>query len=319
MHDAISITVPVDPAADRITRARLSLEGLSCGDAFGECFFLTRERAMTLIEGRTAPPGPWVFTDDTLMAISIVDTLRVYGEIVEPQLATHFASLYDPSRGYGAAMRRLLQRIGVRGGEFWREESISLFEGGGSFGNGSAMRVAPLGAYFADDLDRVIEQAERSALVTHAHLEAVAGAIAVAMGAALAWKTRDRADAPSREEFLGRIREAVPASAVRNGIEQALRLQADATVEQAVAALGNGTQVSAADTVPFVLWSVGRSFGSYEEAIWQTVSGFGDCDTTCAMVGGIVVMRTGISGVPAEWMRRREPLPSLSATEAEPS
>lgn len=50
----------------------------------------------------------------------------------------------------------------------WRGEARSLFGGQGSFGNGSAMRVAPLGAYFADDLDMVVEQAERSAVTTHA-------------------------------------------------------------------------------------------------------------------------------------------------------
>src|ERR1700751_2066446 len=55
-----------------------------------------------------------------------------------------------------------------------REEAQALFGGQGSFGNGSAMRVATLRAYFADDLDMVVEQAERSAVTTHCHPEAVA-------------------------------------------------------------------------------------------------------------------------------------------------
>ena len=60
-----------------------------------------------------------------------------------------------------------------------------LFGGEGSFGNGAAMRVAPLGAYFADELDAVVEQASFSAEVTHSHPEGIAGAIAVAVAAAL--------------------------------------------------------------------------------------------------------------------------------------
>jgi len=42
--------------------------------------------------------------------------------------------------------------------------------------------------------------------------------------------------------------------------------------------------------------------------MWQTVSGLGDRDTTCAMVGGIVALSVGQNGLPADWRRRREPL-----------
>ena len=54
-------------------------------------------------------------------------------------------------------------------------------------GNGGAMRAAPLGAYFADDLVLCADAARNSALVTHTHPEGVAGTIAVAMAAAMAW------------------------------------------------------------------------------------------------------------------------------------
>ena len=298
--------MPAEPVSDCIQRAMLSLEGLSCGDAFGECFFaLPFDQARRLMESRTTPRGAWSFTDDTMMAISIVETLKVHGKIEELYLAEHFAELYDPFRGYGAAMHRLL--MNVRGGRRWQEESASLFDGKGSFGNGSAMRVAPLGAYFADDLNLVVEQARRSAIVTHAHREAVAGAIAVAAAAAIAWRTREQ-DAMEWREFIGAVRALVPASQVRDGIDRALLLDAATTAPEAGMKLGNGSQITAMDTVPFVLWSAARFMGNFEEALWQTVSAFGDKDTTCAMVGGIVALRTGIEGIPAEWRQLREPL-----------
>ncbi len=40
-----------------------------------------------------------------------------------------------------------------------------------------------------------------------------------------------------------------------------------------------------------------------------TVSGFGDRDTTCAIVGGVVSLYTGIDGIPPAWRQAREPLP----------
>lgn len=62
----------------------------------------------------------------------------------------------------------------------WKDLSQQLFKGTGSFGNGAAMRITPVGAYFADDLEAVVKQAHLSAQITHSHPEGAAGAIAVA-------------------------------------------------------------------------------------------------------------------------------------------
>lgn len=297
---------------ERLARAMLSLDGLSCGDAFGERFFaLPYAEGRALLDTRTPPGGQWPVTDDTMMAVSIVDTLRLHGRIEEDFLASHFARLYDPGRGYGPATEQLLLRVAA--GHRWQEESASLFNGRGSFGNGSAMRVAPLGAYFADDLGQVIENARRSAIITHAHSEAAAGAVAIAIAAALAWQWREKPFASS--DFLNAVRETVPASEVHDGIAAARRLASDAKVIDAVTALGNGSRGSAMDTVPFVLWCAAGFMNDYEDALWHAVSALGDQDTICAMVGGIVAMYVGEAGVPAKWRTRREPILPLFAQE----
>ena len=81
-------------------------------------------------------------------------------------------------------------------------------------------------------------------------------------------------------------------------------------METAVQRLGNGTAVTAPDTVPFALWCAAARLTSYEEALWATVSGLGDRDTTCAIVGGIVAMYAGVESIPAEWLEHREQIPS---------
>ena len=83
----------------------------------------------------------------------------------------------------------------------------------------------------------------------------------------------------------------------------------NASVEFAVSVLGNGVRVSAQDTVPFALWCAAERLSNYEEALWLTVSGLGDRDTTCAIAGGVVAMYTGIEGIPQQWLKAREPLP----------
>lgn len=292
----------------RLARARASLEGLSVGDAFGERFFLPPGMCATRIEERFLPPPPWLFTDDTQMALSIFSILRQYGTVDQERLADSFAEQYDPSRGYGPAMHQLLRSI--RAGQDWHKAANNQFEGQGSFGNGAAMRIAPLGAFFANDLDAVVEQASRSAVITHTHPEGIAGCIAVALAAAHAWRLSQAAGpAPDRSAFLDLILPLVPTSEVRRKLRQARDIAATTPVDAVAAMLGNGSQVSAQDTVPFALWCAGEQLNNYEEALWLTVSGFGDMDTTCAIVGGVVASYTGVDAIPAAWRQAREPFP----------
>jgi ADP-ribosylglycohydrolase len=301
MGDEMSIS-------DNIQNARLSLEGLSVGDGFGEKFFLHPDVVESLINSRALPGEPWYYTDDTQMALSIVSVLSECGEINQDKLAQSFARRYDSSRGYGAGIGRLLTLI--RDGEYWGDVARNLFDGQGSYGNGAAMRVAPLGAYFADDIEMVVNETHKSAVVTHTHSEAIAGAVAVAVAAALALKLQK--NLPSKSEFLNQILPYLPDSEVRSKIRIARDLTEGLAVQSAASILGNGTKISAQDTVPFALWCAAQNLGNYEEALWLTVNGLGDRDTTCAIVGGIVVLSAGFESIPNIWLKARENLPDLS-------
>ncbi|RCG13421.1 ADP-ribosylglycohydrolase family protein [Streptomyces reniochalinae] len=174
--------MPDPAAAERISRALASLRGLAVGDALGSQFFVPGN--LPFLRRRELPPGRWRWTDDTEMAASLVAVLASHGSVDQDALATSFAAHHDFDRGYGPAVNRMLRLIRQEGGD-WREPASSLFDGQGSWGNGGAMRVAPLGAWFADDPDRAADEAARSAEVTHRHPEAVAGTRAVAAAAAL--------------------------------------------------------------------------------------------------------------------------------------
>ncbi len=239
------------------------------------------------------------------MALSVVEVLGTYGHIDQDALARAFAQrfLRDPYRGYASGARRLLRQIAS--GADWREVSPRLF-GTGSYGNGAAMRVAPVGGYFAGDPARAAEEARLSAMVTYAHLEGQAGAIAVAVAAAIAASVPH----PTGRDFLKEVLPYVPDSLTRQHIREAMDIPPDALVE-AAARLGTGYKVSAQDTVPFCLWSAAYHLDNFEEALWWTVRGSGDCDTTCAIVGGIVALA---AEVPAFWLQRREPLEPLNFT-----
>lgn len=295
----------------RLLRARASLDGLSTGDAFGQRFFAHPSMIRNLLKNRTLPAMPWTYTDDTVMAMSIVDVLSERRSVDQEMLAALFATRhrFDPGRGYGGAAHAILTQISE--GVPWRVASSSAFGGLGSMGNGGAMRVAPLGAYFFDDFEAAVQNARRSAEVTHAHAEGQAGAIAVAVGAAcVARSNRDPG-------FLfDTVLRHTPDSETRAGIEQASAFPLENDAGTAASVLGNGSRVTSQDTVPFSLWCAARHLGQFEEAMWCTVSGFGDRDTTCAIVGGILAASLD-TRVPDAWVAAREPLDHMSREKME--
>jgi ADP-ribosylglycohydrolase len=295
-----------DPDHDaRMERVQLALDGLSVGDALGERFFFPTN-ARQLIADRVLPAAPWRYTDDTVMALGIAEVLQELRHIDQEQLAYTFARLYwnNPQRGYGATAHTILQAIAC--GSSWRKASREAFDGEGSMGNGGAMRVAPVGAYYADDLDRAAAAARASAEVTHGHPEGQAGAVAVAVAAAYAWQNRGRPAEEIARELLRVVAERTPAGDTRTGILAAARLPFASCVREAVDRLGNGCRITAPDTVPFALWCAARHLGSYVDAIWTTIEGFGDIDTNCAIVGGVVALYAGGDAIPNEWRTARE-------------
>jgi ADP-ribosylglycohydrolase len=298
---------PADHDA-RLERVRLALDGLSVGDAFGERFFRFPGGNKSVLASRVLPPAPWRYTDDTEMALAIVEVLQRHGRVEQDALAAAFARRYraDPHRGYGATAHKILRAINQ--GRPWHRAAPAVFGGEGSMGNGGAMRVAPVGAYFEDDLDAAAAEAGASAEVTHGHPEGQAGAVAVAVAAAWAWQVRAEARQHTGGELLEVVLRHTPEGETRDGLGRALALPAGATVEQAVRALGNGSRVTAPDTVPFALWCAARHLDDYVEALWTTVSGLGDRDTTCAIAGGVVALAAGRESIPVHWLEAREPL-----------
>ncbi|WP_240809610.1 ADP-ribosylglycohydrolase family protein [Actinomadura sp. WMMA1423] len=285
------------PAPERAAASmHVSLAGLSVGDAFGDQFFLRANRHLTAAD---LPSPPWEWSDDTEMACSVVACLRRHGRIDQDALAASFATRMDTGRRYGAGALELLERI--RDGHPWRAATAESFGGNGSYGNGAAMRVAPLGAFCMGDPARAAAEAALQAEITHAHVEGVAGAMAVAVAASLA-----------ANGTAGNLIEAaldhVPGTYVRRGLERARGLKR-ATPEQAAQALGNGSRITAQDTVPFALWAATRHLDDYPAGVRACVTAGGDMDTTAAIVGGIIAAGTGIDGIPPAWLESREPLP----------
>jgi ADP-ribosylglycohydrolase len=290
----------------RLKLAQQSLLGLAVGDAFGQQFFLPKDQLDNHLTNKSLPPAPWHFTDDTIMAMGVYDTLQKYGEINQDALARILSQNYqkDPTRGYGGTAHRILREI--NSGQAWKTVSSSVFDGMGSMGNGAAMRAGIIGAYFYDDMPEVIEQARLSADVTHFHKEGQIGAMGVAVAAALACQIGHKNLSLSPNEFLEAICSYIPDSETLSRTKRGIQLSPMTNIQTVVSILGNGSDMSAQQTIPFTLWVAAHNLTDYESALWATVNGLGDRDTTCAIVGSIVALYTGQESIPPSWLQATE-------------
>lgn len=233
------------------------------------------------------------YTDDTQMLIGVAETLAEHGRIVEEPLCQAFATNYQPERGYGRGARLVLEAI-AEGGD-WRGIAATHFPGG-SLGNGAAMRVAPVGLLFGDDLDRVWKEARLSALPTHVHPLGVEGAQLLAGAVALAAR-QERLD---RKDFFHTLRRRAQSEEFRWALRAAARLRPGDTISF----LGNSLE--AHRSVVTALACFALSPRSYEDAVARAMGQGDDVDTLAAMTGALSGAHLGINGIPPALLGKLE-------------
>jgi poly(ADP-ribose) glycohydrolase ARH3 len=273
-----------------LSRFQGCLLGLAIGDALGGLF---EAQSSETLRARFASPQQLFnypdhelyYTDDTQMTIGVAETLVARGEIVEEELCRAFVRNYVPSRGYGRGARAILEAM--EEGRDHRAVAEQYFPGG-SYGNGAAMRVAPVGLAFAADRQRLLEQAKLSALPTHVHPLGIEGAqlLAVAVAHNL---TAERFE---REKYF----EALLSSCTPVEFRDKLTAASHATSPPDLAALGN--QIEALHSVPTAIASFALAPDSYIRAVGNVILIGGDTDTLAAMTGALAGAYLGREGLP---------------------
>ncbi len=198
------------------------------------------------------------FTDDTVLTAATAFSLMTDGDYAENYRI--FGRLY-PLAGYGAAFKEWLEA----------EEPVPY----GSWGNGSAMRVSPIG-FALDDEAEVLAEAKRSAIVTHDHPEGVKGAQAVALA-------------------VLRARQGMAPADLRAELTERFGYDLDRTADDIRPAYA--FDVSCQGSVPEALVCALEG-DDWEACVRLAVSLGGDADTQACVAGAVAQARFG--GVPAE-------------------
>lgn len=263
-------------------------------------------------------PGQW--TDDTGMALALTSSLLILdrdfnyihpGErslaAYHPERAkSYYLDWYKgPTfRGAGQTTRRALDKL--KNGAQW-------FESGelGALGNGTAMRVAPLGVFYKDEPTKLIKAAKLDAIITHDSHEAQQGSIAMAMGVALLL------NGVKKEEILESLRHILEPSrlldtinliATNKTIHDTLKNKeykreldrngGNRIISQLI--LGNKYTVIEAVARSFYVFVATRTF---DEAMELAIRGGGDTDTVAAMVGALCGAYYGLEGIPESYIK----------------
>jgi poly(ADP-ribose) glycohydrolase ARH3 len=233
------------------------------------------------------------YTDDTQMMIGVAETLVEHGSIIEDALGQRFVAHYDPQRGYGPGARRILEAMAAGGDG--RHLAATIFPGG-SLGNGAAMRVAPIGLVFHQDLDRVVEQARLSALPTHVHPLGIEGAQLFALATALVV----REEGFDRRRFYRTLLDHCCSEEFRWALTSAAKLRR----RHSLALLGSSLEAHRSVVTAIACFTTGAS--SFEEVVARAVSLGDDTDTLAAMAGALVGAHLGKNALPARLLEQLE-------------
>lgn len=282
------------------------LLGTALGDALGAEFegkLMVSESALRAVEQAS---GRLPHTDDTVLSVVLAEHVadrRENDPVDEDALANEFADAWraEPWRGYGQGAAEVFRLIST--GVSWQTASRAAFGGQGSFGNGRAMRVAPI-ALVAAGLHHAAELAVRTAGITHAHEHGQHGAALQAAAAFLVLES-DAAHPLDTDQLLhdlGRVVRSRPWHEKLDRIAELARITA--SPQHAAGALGN--DVTALGSVPTALLAFLANPDDPAAAIRFAIRAGGDTDTIAAMAGALAGARHGATALPEPWVQRLE-------------
>ncbi len=276
--------------------------GSAIGDAIGELAFFYPEKESLLAQlERTSE---LCYTDDTAMAIGLAESILKEGGIDQHQLGETFRGnfLREPWRGYASGPPTIFFQVHELGITYM-EAAQKIFGGRGSFGNGAAMRVVPVGLFFHQARD-LYDQATASAEVTHAHPIGIDGAAVQARAVAQAVKL-DPMKKFSADDFI----QGLINFSRTPEIEAKIKLVQDLIANDAlpgVAAERIGRSVAVHESMPFAIYAFLNHPTSFEACLFCAILNGGDRDTLGAMAGAVSGTYLGFESIPESWRGKLE-------------
>jgi poly(ADP-ribose) glycohydrolase ARH3 len=271
------------------------MAGIAVGDALGRPVEGLRAVPDSYIDEIIERHSVLLYSDDTVMSISLAESLLDCDGFDGADMASRFADGWaeQPSRGYGSNIVMLF--AAVRSGSNWEAAAQAQFDSGGSYGNGGAMRVAPVALWAYPDLEETIRLAAATARVTHTHPVGVEGACIQAVATHHALQ-----DDFDQTRLLADVDQLIETDRFRvklDALYSCLEREDDERVR-----LHLGNWVAADKSVLTALYAFLLGDG-FEDTIRRAIRIGGDTDTIGAMAGALAGARYGVDSIPDPWRR----------------
>eukprot|EP00697_Spironema_sp_BW2_P015361 gnl/Spiro4/6173_TR3172_c0_g1_i1.p1 gnl/Spiro4/6173_TR3172_c0_g1~~gnl/Spiro4/6173_TR3172_c0_g1_i1.p1 ORF type:complete len:410 (-),score=86.90 gnl/Spiro4/6173_TR3172_c0_g1_i1:62-1246(-) len=256
------------------------------------------------------PPRSGMYTDDSNGLLSLLASLRECNwQLVPEHAALSCAEFWasPPRRGYPESASAVFRKLLNPAVDF-RETGRLAFPTG-SFANGGAMRIAPMGLWGRCLSALEFRAAVADAIVsTHVHPEAIDGAVVQAAAVRYCALQADPC-AFDKVAFLAEMRSWSQTPALIERLDELCAQVGSASCPEDGALLSRLVapfQVKAVDAVTVMCWMVAQHARTPEEAVIRTVGLGGDTDTTACMVSAVVGALHGCGWLPPRWTRPME-------------
>lgn len=276
-----------------------TLTGQAVGDAMGMPFEMAAAHSQKLlswkggfVDGQNSPytkdlkAGQW--TDDTKMAKGLAESLLAELTYSPAAAAKKYQEWFESGdlRGIGTSTHKAMTRLASN--YPWTQSGVP-----GAEGNGTAMRAAPIGLFFRQNIQAAAEMAAIDSRITHKSADAEAGSIAVAVGVAAILQ------GASPQTIIYKVLEWLP-----DGVQVKFRLMAanakaqgsytERSLADAIADMGAGPHVIQTVPAAFLAFAATRNF---RDAVRASILCGGDTDTTAAITGALAGTFYGIEQV----------------------
>jgi len=276
--------------------------GSAIGDAIGEIAFSYSRRSDLL--AYVAETSKLRYTDDTAMAIGLAESITTIRGLDQEHLGATFSKNFqkEPWRGYASGPPTIFSMVKSLGITYV-EAAHRLFGSRGSYGNGAAMRIAPLGLLYYDSPD-LYEKASASAEVTHAHALGMDGASVQACAVAMAVKENPQNDFPL-QTYIQQLWDFARTTQIREKLE-IVKEYIQRKTDPSIVAARIGRSVAVHESMPFAIYCFLLHPKSFEECLFCAVLNRGDRDTLGAMACAISGAYLGAAAIPAECKAKLE-------------
>ena len=276
--------------------------GTGVGDALGAAFEGRRQVKLEEIKAIAERREVLTYTDDTHMMIGVAESLIRARGFDGEDMAYAFTKNYElePFRGYGSGPPHIFRLI--RAGTPWDEAAQGLYYSG-SYGNGSAMRIAPIGVFYYDNPRILREVAYKSSQITHAHNLGKEGAALQAYAIGLT-TSLEPLSAFAQDGFLAKLIDYTQDRVSTEKLNKIKELLAEPGKARVDIKLGNG--IEAFNSVPTAIYSFLAHPDSFAQSILYAISLGGDTDIIATMTGAISGAYLGFESIRRSWRNKLE-------------